>query len=181
MNIKLTISSVLLVLSMMVSVLSTVSANTNKNIYVYKDEKGNLVFSDTPRKGAEKVTLNSPVMDMPSTDTSILNEADDELEATKFTISVTSPTQEETIRDNTGSVHVSGMIKPRFLQGHKVQLFLDGQAHGQAQTSTLFVMRDVDRGEHNVTLKLVDSQGKVLATSKPVTFFLHRRSVITGP
>ncbi len=171
------ILSVLLVLM----TLTTASAEPSKNIYVYKDENGVLVFSDTPRKGAEKLKLNTPALNMPSTDTSIFNEPDNELEKIKFSISVTSPYQEETIRDNTGSVHVSGLIKPRFLQGHQVQLFLDGKAYDKPQTSTIFAMRNVDRGEHNVTLKLLDSQGEILATSKPVTFFLHRRSAILGP
>ncbi|WP_462156633.1 DUF4124 domain-containing protein [Pseudoalteromonas sp. GB56] len=177
MNVKVMILSVLLALF----ITTPVSAEPNKNIYVYKDENGNLVFSDTPRKGAEKVTLNKPVMNMPSTDTSIFNEATNDLEKVKFSISISSPAQEETIRDNTGSVHVSGIIKPRFLQGHQVQLYLDGKAYEKPQKSLLFVMRDIDRGEHNIVLKLLDSEGKVLANSEPVVFFLHRRSMITGP
>ncbi|WP_234399056.1 DUF4124 domain-containing protein [Pseudoalteromonas sp. T1lg75] len=173
----------LYILSMVVllSILSTAWAAPSKSIYVYKDENGVLVFSDTPRKGAEKVTLNAPIMNMPTIDTSVLDETDDELEAVKFNITITSPTQEETIRDNTGSVHISGQVKPRFLQGHSVQLFMDGQAYGEPQSSSLFALRDVDRGEHSLVLKLLNSEGEVLASSKSVTFFMHRRSVITGP
>ncbi|MEM0516140.1 DUF4124 domain-containing protein [Pseudoalteromonas sp. YIC-827] len=172
----------LYILSMVVllTIFSTAWAAPSKDIYVYKDENGVLVFSDTPRKGAERVTLNAPVMNMPSVDTSILDEVDD-LEQVKFSIAITTPTQEETIRDNTGSVHVSGQVKPRFLQGHSVQLFMDGQAHGEPQSSSLFALRNVDRGEHSLVLKLLNSEGEVLASSKPITFFMHRRSVITGP
>ncbi|TMO95415.1 hypothetical protein CWC07_19080, partial [Pseudoalteromonas ruthenica] len=52
----------------MVLGLSAFKANaTNKRIYVCQDEHCVLVFSESPRKGAEKVKLNSPAMCMPST------------------------------------------------------------------------------------------------------------------
>ena len=161
-------------------VLTTVTLDVsakNKSIYVWKNEDGVLVFSDTPRKGAEKVKLNSPAMSMPSTDTSILNETTSTKATLNFAIKVTSPAAEETIRDNTGSVHVTGQISPRFLKGHTVQLYLDGAPYGEPQGATVFVMRNVNRGEHQVALELIDAQGNTLATSPPTTFFLHRATV----
>ncbi|MCG7566690.1 DUF4124 domain-containing protein [Pseudoalteromonas sp. CnMc7-15] len=166
----------------MVLGLSAFNANaTNKSIYVWKDENGVLVFSDSPRKGAEKVKLNSPAMSMPSTNTQILEQDNSADQGVNFSVAITTPNQEETIRDNTGSVHVTGQVSPRFMQGHRVQLMLDGKPYDKPQSSTVFVMRNVDRGAHQVRLRLVDGNGKQLATSEPVTFYLHRRSVITGP
>ncbi|CAM5218367.1 hypothetical protein [Alishewanella longhuensis] len=47
------------------------------------------------------------------------------------------------------------------------------------EDSTAFVLRDIDRGEHNIQLELLDQSGKLIATSPLTTFYLHRASLIT--
>jgi len=153
-----------------------------KKIYVWRDAKGVLVFSDTPQPevDAEEVKLNSKAIKMKPVDTSILYDNKNDDKSIKFSIEITSPIHEETIRDNTGSIHISGRIGPRFIPGHKVQLYLDGAKYGHPQASILFVIRNIDRGEHQLQLGLIDEKGKPLAKSKSITLFLHRRSVISG-
>jgi len=173
--------------AMLVTIFLCVFANQSfaapKKIYVWRDANGVLVFSDTPQPevNAEEVKLNSKAIDMKPVDTSVLYDNKKNDAALKFTIDITSPLHEETIRDNTGSIHISGRIGPRFIPGHKVQLYLDGAKYGHPQASILFVIRNIDRGEHTLQLGLIDEKGKSLAKSKTITLFLHRRSVISGP
>lgn len=151
-------------------------ANSKEAIYVWHNKDGVLVFSDTPKKGAEKVKLTSNVMSMPSTDTSVLD-TPAPAKPLKFSVQIITPKDQGTIRDNSGSVHITGEIKPRFIQGHQVQLFLDGVAVSKPQSSALFVLRNVDRGAHTLTLKLLNAEKKVLSTSAPTTFYLHRKGI----
>jgi hypothetical protein len=60
-----------------------------------------------------------------------------------------------------------------------VRLVFDGLAYGEPQNSAVFVLRDIDRGEHTIQLELIDQNGKLIAVSPVTTFYLHRASVIS--
>ena len=171
-----------MLLTIFLCVFANQSFAASKKIYVWRDAKGVLVFSDTqqPEVDAEEIKLNSKAIDMKPVDTSILND-NKKNKTIKFSIDITSPIHEETIRDNTGSIHINGRNEPRFIPGHKVQLYLDGVKYGHPKASLLFVIRNIDRGEHTLQLGLIDEKGKSLAKSKTITLFLHRRSIISGP
>jgi hypothetical protein len=171
-----------ILLTVFLCVFTNQSFAAPKKIYVWRDAKGVLVFSDTPQPSvnAEEIKLNTNAIRMKAVDTSILYN-DNKNKTIKFTLEITSPIHEETIRDNTGSIHISGRIGPRFIPGHKVQLYLDGAKYGHPQASILFVIRNIDRGEHQLQLGLIDEKGKSIAKSKSITLFLHRRSVNSGP
>lgn len=148
-------------------------------IYVWTDESGVLVFSDSPKPGAEEVKVSKKTNVLPSVDTSILDTTPQVLRD-EFTIDITQPADSETVRDNTGSVHVIGRIKPIFKQGYKIQLLLDGKLTEKPQSHSMFVLRNVDRGEHQIQLQLLNQKGKVIASSEPVTFYMHRASINTA-
>lgn len=145
-------------------------------VYVWRDENGVLVFSDSPRPDAEEVTVKEESAILPSVDTSILDIKPQIIED-NYEVVVTQPEQNATIRDNSGSVYVSGGIKPIFKRGFRVQLYLDGKAYGKPQTHSMFALRNIDRGEHQINIELINEKGKVIASSEPVTFYMHRASV----
>ncbi|QOL26020.1 DUF4124 domain-containing protein [Thalassotalea sp. LPB0316] len=148
-------------------------------IYVWTDESGTLVFSDSPRPGAEEVKVSENANVLPSVDTKILDIKPQAL-TDEFSIDVTQPENHATVRDNTGSVHVIGRIKPVFKQGYKIQLLLDEKPYEKPQSHSMFVLRNVDRGEHQIQLQLLNQKGKVIALSQPVTFYMHRASIKTA-
>lgn len=152
---------------------------TKAKVYVWRNEQGVLVFSDSPRPGAEEVEVKTNTTVISSVDTSILDIKPQEIKET-YQVSITQPKDSETIRDNTGSAYVSGRIKPVFKQGHKIQLYLDGKPYEKPQTQAMFVLRNVDRGEHQVKMELINDKGKVIASSDEVTFYMHRASVNRG-
>ncbi|GHF82139.1 DUF4124 domain-containing protein [Thalassotalea marina] len=151
------------------------SASTK--VYVWVDEKGKVVYSDTPRPGAEVVEVKEKNIISSNIDTSILDIKPKVIED-KFEVEITQPKNSQTIRDNTGSVLVQGRIKPLFKQGHKIQLLLDNSPYGSPQNYALFRLSNVDRGEHTLKFELQDNKGKVIASSSPVTFYMHRTSSI---
>ncbi|MAG76560.1 MAG: DUF4124 domain-containing protein [Colwelliaceae bacterium] len=145
-------------------------------VYVWRDENGVLVFSDSPRPGAEEVKVEEKNDVLPSVDTSILDITPQVIED-KYEVVVTQPEQNATIRDNSGSVFVSGGIKPIFKRGFTVQLILDGKVYEKPQTHSMFALRNIDRGEHQIKLELLNEKGKVIASSEAVTFYMHRARI----
>ncbi|GLX83466.1 DUF4124 domain-containing protein [Thalassotalea eurytherma] len=148
-------------------------------IYVWTDEAGNTVFSDSPKPGAQEKIIPENKNVLPSVNTKQLDITPQKL-PDDFTIDITQPADSETVRDNTGSVHVIGRIKPIFKQGYKIQLLLDGKLTEKPQSRSMFVLRNVDRGEHQIQLQLLNQKGKVIASSESVTFYMHRASINTA-
>lgn len=155
--------------------LSVDSLATSTKVYVWVDENGKVVYSDTPRPGAEVVEVKEKNIISSNIDTSILDIKPKVIED-KFEVEITQPKNNQTIRDNTGSVLVQGRIKPLFKQGHKIQLLIDNAPHGPAQSFALFRLSNIDRGEHTLKFELQDNKGKVIASSSIVTFYMHRAS-----
>ena len=145
-------------------------------VYVWRNAEGTLVYSDSPKPGAEEVTVKDPNISSSSIDTSILDLTPKKI-SNKYQVEITQPEENATIRDNTGSVYVSGRIKPIFKRGLSINLLLDGQPYLKPQTHSMFVLRNIDRGEHKIKMELLDEKGKVIASSDPITFYMHRASV----
>ncbi|MDP4535052.1 DUF4124 domain-containing protein [Alkalimonas collagenimarina] len=153
---------------------AAVVASDNK-VYVYRDKNGVLVFSDSPKAGSEELKL--------STRSNIMQAGESfqprqQATTEPFTIEIVQPEHEGTVRENTGTVYVSGRIAPSFPRGFQVQLLLNGDKTGQPQTNTTFALRNLDRGEYQLQMQLIDQSGKLIAASDTITFYLHRASVI---
>jgi hypothetical protein len=90
---------------------------------------------------------------------------------------ITSPTPDETFREDTSSVTVNVNAPPN------VQLvyYLDGKPQNAPPTgSTSFLLENVDRGSHTVEVAAVDNAGKEVGRSKGVTFYMKQPTVNTG-
>ncbi|WP_448213488.1 DUF4124 domain-containing protein [Colwellia sp. MEBiC06753] len=165
-----------LIIFIIIATLATPVLAGQAKVYVWRDENGVLVFSDSPRADAEEVKVKEGNNILPSVDTSILDIKPQVIED-NYDVVITQPEPNATIRDNSGSVFVSGGIRPIFKQGHHVQLYLDGEPYKEPQNHSMFALRNIDRGEHQIKIELLDEKGKVIASSEPVTFYMHRASV----
>lgn len=159
------------------SIAVPVNAATAK-IYVWRNENGELVYSDTPRPGAEEVKTKpgNVIKSSTSLDTQVLDIKTKEI-AEEYQVDISHPKDNATIRDNTGSVYISGIIKPIFKRGLTVQLILDDEPYAKPQNHTQFSLRNIDRGEHQIKMQVFNEKGKIIALSKPITFYMHRASV----
>lgn len=150
----------------------------NAKIYVWHNEKGELVYSDTPRPGAEEVTTRpgNIIKSTTSVETQLLDINKKKI-SEDYQVIINQPANNATIRDNTGSIYISGIIKPIFKRGLKIQLILDGIPYKKPQDHTRFSLRNIDRGEHVIKMQVINEKGKIIALSKPITFYMHRASV----
>ena len=165
----------LLLLTLIITLLSCSVLAASTKIYVWRSDDGVLVFSDSPKPGAEEVDVREPNT-ASSVDTSMLDLTPQVIKD-DYQVEINQPKENATIRDNTGSVYVTGSIKPIFKQGLTIQLYLDNKHYEKPQPHSMFVLRDIDRGEHIIKMKLLNEKGKVIASSNPITFYMHRASV----
>lgn len=177
-------------------------------IYKSVDENGNVVFTDQPpRPGetGESVELSTGNTFTPPPrpasnggDGSVSLEdwlaggdgsgaaEDDESggEGARVTsyqsLAITSPANDAAVRENAGNVTISASIQPNLAVGHIMQVYLDGELRQQGFT-TSFQLVNLDRGTHNVQVRVVDQNGNTLIASQPSVFHLQRRSVILQP
>jgi hypothetical protein len=168
---------ILLLILLALSIATPVYSSSAK-IYVWRDETGVLVYSDTPRPGAEEVKTKKGNIIKSSTniETQILDIKSKKIKE-EYQVEINHPKNNSTIRDNTGSIYISGSIKPIFKRGLKIQLMIDDKPHLTPQTHTMFSLHNIDRGEHQIKMKLLNEKGKVIASSKVITFYMHRASL----
>jgi len=150
----------------------------DKTVFMTVDKNNVPVFSDNPVPGASQLQLKegnrmpavTPPVNLPTPS------VDDN---PKFQVHIDKPNDQDTIRDNTGTIYVSGLVSPMFSQGLRVQLFLDNKLVAGPSGNANFILHDIDRGEHKLRLELLDQSGKVIAQSTEITVYLHRASAIS--
>ena len=150
-----------------------------QQIYRRVDKDGNIFFTDVPTEGSEKIELKeTTTIQALEVDTSSLSEPETVKKAfTYVDVSISSPTNDETIRDNTGNVTVSVEINPGLQSGHEVVVYLDG-AEKMKGTETTFNLENIDRGTHQLRVSIRDTSGRIKISSKSTTFHLQRQSVL---
>lgn len=151
-------------------------------IYRSTDAQGNVVFTDTPPPdGSEtnKVELKRlntaepppAIAPPPGSTGAAAGEAN-----AAYTVSITSPTPETSFPMGPGNFSVSVQVNPELKKYDGLQLFIDGTAWGTPQRDTMWDLTNVFRGQHDLTVGVVDGSGKSLVTSEPVRVYVHRPS-----
>ncbi|WP_372871227.1 DUF4124 domain-containing protein [Shewanella sp.] len=156
--------------------------NAQAAVYKWVDKDGKVHYSDKPQENAEVVDLketsaNQIRLEVPAAPP----RNDDKPEAIEYQISILSPEQDETIRNNDGDFNVSASITPEPPANALWVLRIDGKVWNDAMEVPFFNVKGIDRGEHSIEVQLIARNGKVIASSKPRTLFLHRTSVLQQP
>ncbi len=149
---------------------------TAETVYRSVDEDGNIVFSDKPTDGAEEIhvedvqTVNPPSVG-PFKYTPLKKE-----QALRYTdIAIVSPANDTAIRDNEGNITVSVVLEPGLNsgEGDQLALYMDG-AQVSVGSSQQFGLNNVNRGTHTLKASVIDTSGKTIISSSPVSFTILR-------
>lgn len=94
-------------------------------------------------------------------------------------VSIVAPEPETTIHDNNGVVEIQVATSPQLntRNGDYFTILLDDQV----VTSGIrhhFELTGIDRGAHKLVAQVNASDGKVLAESAPVTFYMWHASIL---
>lgn len=153
--------------------------HVSAEIYRWTDDAGNVIFSDTPRPGAEVVELSEPTIVPAITPPADPGKAQPRAVARPYeTLAIARPAHDTTVR-NTRTVNVGIEISPRLQTqfGHRLQLLFDGQSVAPPATQTTFTLTDVNRGAHTLQAEIVTVDGNVIEQSPVSQFFVHQASV----
>ncbi len=155
-------------LTVIAGVLFLGSASVMGAVYKSIDDQGNVVYTDEPQGNAKPVDL-PPLSTIPPPKTfnpapAEKTDSGDDAGSSYEQISITSPTQDETLRNNPGNVNVSVSLSPALNKaaGHRIQFFIDGQTYGEPGISENVVVQQMDRGTHTVEAAVVDGSGQEL-------------------
>jgi hypothetical protein len=149
-------------------------------IYKTTDEKGNVLFTDKPPASgeAEQVELREtntaaapPALPRPKPQPTAA------ATAPAYRVAITSPPDETSIPMGPGNFSVSAEVHPAMGAGRAVQLYVDGAPWGDPQQVPSWDLTNVFRGAHDLTVAVVDGEGKQLAGSEPVRVYVHRPSI----
>ncbi len=154
------------------------AVSTGDKIYTWIDEKGNRIYSDAPREGAEVMEIKKgtnytpPDNAIPDWNTMKPKVVLEEGEAYS-NFAIVSPSNNATVRNNSGTVQVALDIRPKLNKGDQIKLEMDGVAV-ESSSSTIISLSNVDRGTHTLVAYIVGAKGKVVATTSAVTIHMHR-------
>ncbi len=102
--------------------------------------------------------------------------AEDEEAFEYNSLAVVSPASEQTFWNIAGRLNVSVAIAPALAQGHTLRATIDGRSVNVG-AATSFVLTEVYRGEHNVSVSVIDSNGREMIRSAAVRFFVQQTNV----
>jgi hypothetical protein len=69
-------------------------------------------------------------------------------------------------------------VQPTLQAGHRLDVYLDGTRVLVGQTSPEFTLAEVFRGVHVLEAVIIDSNGRELARTQPVTITVQQTSVL---
>lgn len=156
-----------------------VSAN---QLYTWTDENGVVHYSDKPVRGAQQQAQPQSSNVVPRLNDGVLPTSAAPADKPQgFKLTIRSPGNQATVRDNLGRVTVSGAALPLDVpQGFNFRLRMDGQVVSEPTAEPVFNLMNVNRGEHKLKLELLDPLGKVIASSPVTVIYLHRASQSSG-
>ncbi|RKF22201.1 DUF4124 domain-containing protein [Alginatibacterium sediminis] len=146
-------------------------------VYTWTDESGVTHYSDKAQSGAKqiKVSVAPPASQGPIVEARApLKKAEDLKQNNNYKLSFVSPQDEGSVRNNEGIMNVSVSSNQAPSAEHGYRIVLDGVPQGSIQAQPQFVLHNVDRGEHQLQVQLVDRAGKEIASTPTITVFLHR-------
>lgn len=133
------------------------SNNSSSSFNSNSDSQSDIRYSNDP-EDINNITSN---LDQPTTQQNNYN-----------TIEITSPTSNKTINHCGGLLTVAYSSSPGLYSGDIAELHIDG-SKVTVSTSSSFTVNNVDRGDHNLTVK-ISRNGSIIASSNPVYFTFLR-------
>lgn len=169
---------------LLVTILTTLSMTASAEVYRQVDSQGNVTFSDTPSRGAERIqvkpvtTVTLPKMrDIESRLAPEPKPASNQADSLYSKITFTAPENNQAFYSGSGDIAFQVTSTPPLLEGHQFEVTLDGQPVGQNASGT-FTVRNVFRGTHSAQVNVVDARGRPVATGDSITFTVHRPTIL---
>jgi len=164
---------------LIISFLCLTTTVAAKDVYRYVDEQGNVIYTDTPITGAEKIRLDE-IQTIDSGDVPEFKYTPPPREVLTYSkLEIVSPAQDTVLQGEDNNVSVSGVVEPalNLKAGHYFVLYLDGN-EAASGTSPQFMLTGLERGTHTLNLAIVDQAGSQVISSPGVAFTIYQHSAL---
>ncbi|MEO8647078.1 DUF4124 domain-containing protein [Pseudomonas sp.] len=151
-------------------------------VFTYVDAQGNRVYTDQPGSGnAKRVPMaTSNRMSANPTGAAPMT-APKKTEAKALfhydMLRILVPEPDATVRSSAGEIIVSVTSEPGLQRGHRYRLLLDGQPTAEPGPSPVFALSNIDRGSHNLSVEILDEQGRTVERTANQPFHMLRISL----
>ncbi len=156
------------------------------SVWKWRDANGVVHYSDQPVPGAELVNglgaNASSYTPVPAASAASSQSSKSSAAVTYTNVEIWKPSADATIANTGGQVSVGVRVEPALATGHRLALYLDGVlVSGFPPQDSDYDLSDVERGTHSLTLVVLDTRGKQVATSSTVQFHIRQPSVLNRP
>lgn len=162
-------------------------ALSKTNVYKQVRPDGQIEYSDKPTQESRQVVLPQIQIDLPAAPSSApevkinaptLGEETSTIEKQeKINIRISSPMDQQVFIAVVTEVPVAVLVEPKLNPLQKIALILDNKPYSEPQNTNAFILKDLERGAHELKAVVLDEQNKVLATSVPVIFHQQRHVI----
>ncbi len=150
-------------------------------IYKYTDENGNIIYSDKPIDGAEKIKIRresrSPEAAPRQKYEPAVGEArdgtSDNVDVIYSKLEILTPKNDSTVPGKAGNVDVVLLASPRLHARHRIVIALDGKEISNGRHANLN-LSNLARGTHTLTAQIVDGEGATQIQASAVSFHVQR-------
>ncbi|MEW8506719.1 MAG: hypothetical protein AB2598_08420 [Candidatus Thiodiazotropha sp.] len=148
-----------------------------RDVYKYISEEGEVIYSERYHPDAERIKVTdskrvSPVSEAELSDEDLAAAAGEYAD-----FSIVRPSDNETIRNDEGTVPVGISLSPNLAEGHVIHLYVDGTKLDSEVKQTQVILQQLSRGTHSLQAKIVNSEGESLIDSNSITFHLRQAAV----
>ena len=161
------------------------ACQANAQIYKSINADGEVVYSETPTKGAETVKMPAlPTYTPPPVPASSYTPVQTPEKKDYYkTFAFVSPVNEETVRNNLGILNINAKLTPALQTrlGHRVQFYLNGEPYGKPAGKTSVTINNLDRGEYTLSAAVVAADGTALITTDAIVVYMKRHSILNPP
>ena len=166
----------------LILLLFMVSAAVQAEVYKSTNDKGEVIYSDIPSRGAERVKLPDLPTYTPPPVPASTSRADRKSVQDAFyqSFSFRKPGNDETVRNNLGIIMIETRLAPALQTklGHRIQFYLNGKPAAPLLDRTAITLSNIERGAHTLSASVLDKDGKVLVSTGDVTVHVKRESAL---
>ena len=149
------------------------------------DSGNGVEFTDRPGTASQRIEISPPatVAPLPGSQPAPTPAVGSSVVAASYTrLNISEPAAEATIV-NQAETAVAAELTPALQStlGHRLQFFLDGKAVAEPGTSAHITLPEVERGTHELVVRILNAEGQPLRASSPSRFYVHRHSILKPP
>lgn len=151
-----------------------------QQIYKTVDEDGNVVYTDQkPSEDAEPIPLPELTVVDPVEigDPSAARAAGDSIDPVRLEFTIESPMPDEVIVNTGYRLDVRLALDIELPSGVEVVYRIDGREWATSRSLTA-TLEEIERGPHTLTAELRSGDGRVLATTETISFFMRQQSAL---